>query len=819
MLILNKRLISLLAVLFSISLVIFISSSTSFHEWKEVKLLHHKLSPELQNKLNQQFSSVENEEVKQYKEYKEELAEKERIRKELEEKKKQEEEKKKQEEQKKKLEEEKKKQEEEERKKIEEQRLKEEEEKRKQEEEEKRKEEERKKKEEERRKEQEQLRKDAERRKTHFVNIKNFTYYDFDKTDYLTNEEIVDLLKHLKDDKEHDLTRYHHEIEFDKRITPASYLNEIYKTIGENNGVLSTDLKFKFSWADWLDFDSRLLPGKDFLERHNNQPIMGCDDYGELIGFPKNTPEKQEAVPACSGLSEEEFQSMDNNLYPRFKVTAPFDSKKISIPARIIHGSVYSLHELSPPERLVYVDGKTKTDIIVPIQDEKLKEKHVYNHSLVSKITNDETEDPEKLYLPPINKLMQKILETIKPSEINKNSSSIYEVSKINQDPHTLQEELSYQMSREEFDMPKNMDEIKQRLPNHEIENSLDRKLLEKIELEMNLYPRENYPKFFHECELDGTDGSHFDWRFFNVRSKTNSYKKTSTLNRIIRAWLRFTTTENIHTWLAHGTLLGYSFNEFMLPWDSDHDVQISTESMWRLAKNFNQSLIIDVTTDDELSSGYGQYFLDIGGNFFDRKNSNGANAIDARFIDIHTGMYIDITKLSKVHDVEKDLTRDFYNIHSEIKSEYFKMLKQYGITAEDIIKDGDLIGGNNNHYYRFSELENMKKCLFEGEYGYVQEVYPRILDREFPNRKTGWSFAGFTWRSKIGLWLKDELCTEGSNDRRGDSCMNHEYVKLLYDFIDKDGPKGGERRPIYPDWESVIALDHILDREGKHDK
>ena len=61
-----------------------------------------------------------------------------------------------------------------------------------------------------------------------------------------------------------------------------------------------------------------------------------------------------------------------------------------------------------------------------------------------------------------------------------------------------------------------------------------------------------------------------------------------------------------------------------------------------KLSLQFNQTIVVEDPED-----GFGRYFLDIGSFITLREKGNGNNNIDARFIDIDTGLYIDITALA----------------------------------------------------------------------------------------------------------------------------------------------------------------------------
>ena len=80
---------------------------------------------------------------------------------------------------------------------------------------------------------------------------------------------------------------------------------------------------------------------------------------------------------------------------------------------------------------------------------------------------------------------------------------------------------------------------------------------------------------------------------------------------------------------------------------DWDVDVQISDDTLDYLAKHMNG------TTHDYLSedgSFQRSYFLDVNPWFWERDRGDGMNVIDARWIDVQNGLFIDITALTETH-------------------------------------------------------------------------------------------------------------------------------------------------------------------------
>lgn len=90
-------------------------------------------------------------------------------------------------------------------------------------------------------------------------------------------------------------------------------------------------------------------------------------------------------------------------------------------------------------------------------------------------------------------------------------------------------------------------------------------------------------------------------------------------------------------------------------PWDMDDDVQMPIRDLYRLARDFNQTLVVENIGHDHIAgdvmdsefNGMSTYFIDVTNSITHREKGNGNNNIDARFIDIQTGLYVDITGLS----------------------------------------------------------------------------------------------------------------------------------------------------------------------------
>ncbi|KAK6457696.1 regulator of cell wall mannosyl phosphorylation [Scheffersomyces xylosifermentans] len=260
--------------------------------------------------------------------------------------------------------------------------------------------------------------------------------------------------------------------------------------------------------------------------------------------------------------------------------------------------------------------------------------------------------------------------------------------------------------------------------------------------------------KYFNEARFIKTErnygiGGHYDWRFFNgVINGTPQHQPA--LHQLIQAWLKFTTSHNITTWVAHGTLLGWYWDGLAFPWDGDSDVQMPIAELHKLSHQFNQSIIIDLGNDPETQQiRYGRYFLDCGTYISHRVRGNGANNIDARFIDIDTGLYVDITGLAVSetrgalrydHKLPRELARTPANsaVNEFMRNDYVQ-----------------IYNCRNNHFSSLSELSPLRISMHEGEFTYVPNDVEASLTAEYsPKSLKALSFRSFTFLPRLRNWM-----------------------------------------------------------------
>ena len=201
--------------------------------------------------------------------------------------------------------------------------------------------------------------------------------------------------------------------------------------------------------------------------------------------------------------------------------------------------------------------------------------------------------------------------------------------------------------------------------------------------------------KYFHEAgNTDQT--AHYDIRFFKDLVPYEEHRMN--LRLLVRSYLSVFRELGVETWLAHGTLLGWWWNGRIMPWDYDLDVQVSSATLFYLEEKFNRTEheyhYIDELTGKKASK---KYLLDINPSH-KLPRLQGKNIIDARWIDVTNGMFVDITGIS---EREPDTQPGIWSC-------------------------------KNFHRYRTRDLYPMRETEYEGVPATVPYNFDRILTEEY---------------------------------------------------------------------------------------
>lgn len=557
---------------------------------------------------------------------------------------------------------------------------------------------------------------------------------------------------------------------YDPRLVPALWLNALNERIGEH--TLDQHFTLPFRWASSLD----LMSPMDELSH----------------------------IPSCKAFQKElHLKSMSNCIdrsappgFPRAEITGPLD-ESLDERARRYIGANYLMHSRSIPERAVLLGvGPRKTNgfkpLVVPLQDCN----SVYQKSDLVSLARGYTDSRISL---------QNQVKSIRDAWTEYDTQLFPLDEDLQKDIFRIVEDRAQDLylapSEFNLSMGSYLQYLTAKLPH--LGEELDQKLA------LGFFAASD-GKYFHESALRGKlGGSHFDWRFFR-KAHYSTYERITILHRLTRAWLRFSADVGLKTWLAHGTLLGWHWNNVTMPWDNDVDVQMTLDSLFTLARNYNQSVVLDFT-DNVGCTGAHMYLVDVNPHFGERTKGEGSNVIDARFIDMTTGMYVDITGLSITSDfaiVQNSTGKASSELHQMFDTEYSEMAasalgngnfgRQYYGNLRELEKtlwDQDkLYNCKNSHFYTSEELLPLQQVHFEGVSALVPHLTSQLLRREYRRGLTLKKYNGWSFRSMLGLWVPEEVCT---NQALGKVCDDAEW--LLEEQLTR-GTRKGIGRPLKVD-------------------
>ncbi|EXF85450.1 hypothetical protein CFIO01_12358 [Colletotrichum fioriniae PJ7] len=164
------------------------------------------------------------------------------------------------------------------------------------------------------------------------------------------------------------------------------------------------------------------------------------------------------------------------------------------------------------------------------------------------------------------------------------------------------------------------------------------------LEVEERKESRGKAPKYFQESDFS----IHYDARF--ATKPLNATAQREAVQVLIQTYLATLRDLGVQTWLMHGSLLGWWWNKQTLPWDSDADVQVTENGINFLAAYYNMTTWYYKYP----SVPQGRYFqLEVNPNYVRRGQDSfdEDNVIDARWIDMDNGLFIDITAVRYVED------------------------------------------------------------------------------------------------------------------------------------------------------------------------
>ncbi|KAL9109264.1 MAG: hypothetical protein Q9227_006019 [Pyrenula ochraceoflavens] len=227
---------------------------------------------------------------------------------------------------------------------------------------------------------------------------------------------------------------------------------------------------------------------------------------------------------------------------------------------------------------------------------------------------------------------------------------------------------------------------------------------------------------FHSETHLFG-GVSHADSRFAPAKAPSIDETQRS-LRALCESYAAIMKELSVETWLSHGVLLGWYWNQKLLPWDTDLDVQTSYEGLQTLTSH-NMSKYQYPPASESART----YLLDVNPHSAIISTKDVANKIDARWIDTTNGKFIDITV---VHPVRT------------------------GNHARSPVEDGSMFC-KDGHRYNQLDIYPLLSTTFEGVGVNVPSQSKKILQEEYGKKaltKERFHWHHFDRASKT--WLPD---------------------------------------------------------------
>lgn len=577
---------------------------------------------------------------------------------------------------------------------------------------------------------------------------------------------------------------------FDFRLSAGLLLLYIQNYIVHNNYKLETDFSIPFSWSDWVDLDSRLaidsdylvdwlsVHSKDFLNELDTIKKLDCKHFATLFGVESSADFKRQ----CEDIGE----TISADYFFKFVPSGP-TTAKIKEPGRVLYGAAY-LKLKMPPPRQIYLMNVFGSDgegsLMVNVNDTS-ETKAIFRTPLVLQAFIDWycsfNKIDIKLFLKDgwsIRSLRRGISKIIQETHIGKiiyrkehkyiDSEQTYVAIK---DPKKDAKMRMSEWTFDDFQWDENkfLDALSMKRSVYESEINFDTKLYDSVnEAEQNRINTGKHPKYLHEAHLYGsTIGSHYDWRFFTTSLISNDFRQ-SVIHRLARTWLKFCFENEIKTFIAYGSMLGWIRNGLSLPWDGDIDVIVTMESFNLLARNFNQTLIMDYSSSDRFQSAMTGYLIDINPAYYSRVRDDGSNVIDGRLIDISTGMYLDITALAWTENYLKevklsDKIRKVIDKDYEMNKDFAVEGEIYNVALMDQLRqlqnNKQLVHCKNDNVYKIEELVKMVPSYFEGIRAYFPHMYEDIIWRLYPKALTRITEPNHIYDEVYRLWVNDFDC------------------------------------------------------------
>ncbi|GMM29571.1 hypothetical protein DAMA08_023160 [Martiniozyma asiatica (nom. inval.)] len=578
-------------------------------------------------------------------------------------------------------------------------------------------------------------------------------------------------------------SKFHHH---DPRISFAAAMYHLNHQNGE--------MILPFSWQDWVDL-SALNP---FLKYEENEK-PNCATFLN-VGL-RYSPDDLDSTSDLNSNSYDEFYCSDNQyfletengkyhvpqLLPGFNFNHWMKEKK-SFPEKLIFAKSNLLSNMETPSNLFFLTNNGTFFKVKPVKSQSMLRNDLLGNFLNSlggtdQVTISTFEEFDKL---------------VANVPLEESTRYLEMQSKISEDKN-------YSLDKSAFIM--NTNKVLNSIQEDE-ETEFTDKFVESIQFSSNVIANST-PKYFHEVNINfpGTynsvalkeNGGHYDFRFFsgflttmpksvhtphspNFQIDSISYSKSKVVNadnstdsgnkrkeiilsHLIHTLLTVAFHSGHHLFPAHGSLLAWYFNGLTFPWDTDGDVQFPINDLFSFCNQFNQSMIFQ-----NPKFGMGKYFVDCSSFLTHREKSNGENNIDARFIDIDSGLFVDITGLAVSSEAltQTDMTKFPDPAIHKLYPKPISTKKGISRKRQQLIFDHDeifefhekngIINCRNRHFYSAKQFESLSIFNFENAPAFFPSNFDeikQIISAEYGDKSLlNLGFDEFLFSRKLKMWV-----------------------------------------------------------------
>ncbi|EGV64665.1 hypothetical protein PSN45_005004 [Yamadazyma tenuis] len=577
---------------------------------------------------------------------------------------------------------------------------------------------------------------------------------------------------------------------YDPRFTLSIYINEIKTQFLEknphNDKEKLVDIVVPFSWSDWVDLT---MLNEEFMKEESDRKTC---EYMKATHH--MTPEDPNYCINNQDITDEDLEVMSlpsTEFVPGFAVKKS-PTNKASNEVRMLEGKSHLLTYAKNPFKLIFLSHEGVYEVQVE-EKKRLVDSDLFHHYLTNK--NIQNYDA-KIILNPVNEFKD-FMAKVPPQPLSGDDDAFDMVAKIKDPDHSKSKEIY--LPETVFDYQQ--DKIDSQIQHYEERLTMlnlltsdelifNEKGLEDLRLSRNEFSYYNGLKYadsfapdkeetyfrmarltFDTNDKNHDAGWHYEWRFFNgaMRYLKKGWNRDELLirdkvllDRILRNWFRFANEKGIISWIAHGPLLSWYWDGLLFPFDEDIDIQMPAVELTRLAKLYNQTLVIE-----DLTEGFGKYFIDCS-TFLHHRGETGRrqNHIDARFIDIDTGSYIDITGLG---------------ISDEPAPEKYQEIID---AASRDGKPRPVYNCRNLHFTSYEEISPLRYSMLGGVPVYVPNQIESILVDEYHDGIKQDEFKGWYFVDAMNLWI------HGSNL----TFLFEEDPQIVQDYKESDGQLIPER-------------------------